>query len=80
MISLVLGYYGATTTQIRNKQVSIIKKGTNMKNKQPKMGAEIIGRIPSLGVTRFIRNGSIVTRVSTSDGRRSNSLKQFVQR
>lgn len=51
-----------------------------MKIKQPKMGVEIIGRIPSLGVTKYIRNGSVVTRVSTSDGRRSNSLKQFVQR
>ena len=51
-----------------------------MKNKQPKIGVEIIGRIPSLGVTKYIRNGSIVTRVSTSEGRRSNSLKQFVQR
>lgn len=51
-----------------------------MKIKQPKIGVEIIGRIPSLGVTKYIRNGSIVTRVSTSDGRRSNSLKQFVQR
>jgi hypothetical protein len=51
-----------------------------MKIKQPKMGVEIIGRIPSLGVTKYIRNGSIVTRVSTSEGRRSNSLKQFVQR
>lgn len=51
-----------------------------MKNEQPKIGVEIIGRIPSLGVTKYIRNGSIVTRVSTSEGRRSNSLKQFVQR
>lgn len=51
-----------------------------MKIKQPKIGVEIIGRIPSLGVTKYVRNGSVVTRVSTSDGRRSNSLKQFVQR
>ena len=51
-----------------------------MKKKQPKIGVEIIGRIPSLGVTKYVRNGSVVTRVSTSEGRRSNSLKQFVQR
>lgn len=51
-----------------------------MKIKQPKIGVEIIGRIPSLGVTKYIRNGSVVTRVSTSEGRSSNSLKQFVQR
>ena len=46
-----------------------------MKIKQPKIGVEIIGRIPSLGVTKYVRNGSVVTRVSTSDGRRSNNLK-----
>ena len=51
-----------------------------MKIKQPKMGVEIIGRIPSLGVTKYIRKGSVVTRVSTSNSGRSNSLKQFVQR
>ena len=51
-----------------------------MKIKQPHMGVEIIGKIPSLGVTKYIRNGSVVTRVSTSEGRRSNTPKQFVQR
>jgi hypothetical protein len=51
-----------------------------MKIKQPKIGVEIIGRIPSLGVTKYIRKGSVVTRVSTSNSGRSNSLKQFVQR
>ena len=50
-----------------------------MKIKQPPMGVEIIGRIPSLGVTKYIRNGVVVTRVSTSDGH-SNTPKQFVQR
>lgn len=44
------------------------------------MGVEIIGRIPSLGVTKYIRNGVVVTRVSTSEGRRSNTRKQFIQR
>lgn len=51
-----------------------------MKIKQPSKGVEIIGKIPSLGVTKYIRNGSVVTRVSTSEVRRSNSRKQFVQR
>ena len=51
-----------------------------MKIKQPPKGVEIIGKIPSLGVTKYIRNGSVVTRVSTSEGRRSNSRKQFIQR
>jgi len=51
-----------------------------MKIKQPPMGVEIIGRIPSLGITKYIRNGTVVTRVSTSEGRRSNTRKQFTQR
>lgn len=50
-----------------------------MKIKQPPMGVEIIGRIPSLGITKYIRNGVVVTRVSTSDGC-SNTPKQFIQR
>lgn len=51
-----------------------------MKIKQPSIGVEIIGKIPSLGVTKYIRNGSIVTRVSRSEGRRSNTRSQFIQR
>ena len=51
-----------------------------MKVKQPSIGVEIIGKIPSLGVTKYIRNGTVVTRVSTSEGRRSNSRGQFIQR
>ena len=51
-----------------------------MKIKQPTIGVEIIGKIPSLGVTKYIRNGYVVTRVSTSEGRRSNTRSQFVQR
>ena len=51
-----------------------------MKIEQPPMGVEIIGRIPSLGITKYIRNGVVVTRVSTSEGRRSNTRKQFIQR
>lgn len=51
-----------------------------MKIEQLSLGVEIIGRIPSLAVTKYIRNGSVVTRKSYSDGRRSNTLKQFSQR
>ena len=51
-----------------------------MKIKQPTIGVEIIGKIPSLGVTKYIRNGAVVTRVSTSEGRRSNTRRQFIQR
>ena len=51
-----------------------------MKIKQPPIGVEIIGKIPSLGVTKYVRNGTVITRVSTSEGRRSNSRSQFVQR
>lgn len=50
-----------------------------MKIEQPPMGVEIIGRIPSLGITKYIRNGVVVTRVSTSYGH-SNTPKQFIQR
>ncbi len=50
-----------------------------MKKKQPLKGSEIIGRIPSLGVTKYLRNGTVVTRVSTSYGH-SNTPKQFIQR
>ena len=51
-----------------------------MKIKQPSIGVEIIGKIPSLGVTKYIRNGVVVTRVSSSEGRRSNTIGQFIQR
>lgn len=50
-----------------------------MTSKKTKTGGGYIGRIPSLGITTYIRNGSIVTRVSTSDVR-SNTRKQFIQR
>lgn len=47
---------------------------------KPIAGMQIIGKIPTLGVTNYIRNGSVVTRKSNSDGRRCNSRKQFIQR
>lgn len=51
-----------------------------MKMEQTHTGVEIIGRIPSLAVTKYIKNGVVVTRKSYSDGRRSNSPGQFKQR
>ena len=50
-----------------------------MKMKQPKIGVEIMGRIPSLGVTKYVRNGMVITRTSTSESRGKSSLKQFIQ-
>ena len=47
---------------------------------RPIAGMQIIGKIPTFGVTNYIRNGSVVTRKSNSEGRRSNSRKQFIQR
>ena len=49
-----------------------------MKIEQPPMCVEIIGKIPSLGITKYIRKGVVVTRVSTSESRSSNTSKQFV--
>ncbi|MBO7576378.1 MAG: hypothetical protein J6T03_02805 [Bacteroidales bacterium] len=51
-----------------------------MKTKQPTKGAELVGKIPSLALTKYIRNGAVVTRKSYSEGRRSNSRSQFIQR
>lgn len=51
-----------------------------MKIEQPPIGAEIIGKIPSLSLTKYIRNGTVVTRKSYSCGRSSNTRKQFIQR
>jgi len=50
-----------------------------MSTKRTKTRGGYIGRMPSLGITTYIRNGSVVTRISTSEGR-SNTLKQFMQR
>lgn len=50
-----------------------------MKTKQSTKGAEIVGKIPSLAVTNYIRDGEIVTRKSYSRSRKGNSRKQFIQ-
>lgn len=50
-----------------------------MSTKKTKTSGDYIGRMPSLGITKYVRNGYVVTRISTSEGR-SNTLKQFIQR
>ena len=33
---------------------------------KPKIPSDIVGKIPSLGITKYIRNGTVVTRSSSS--------------
>lgn len=43
-------------------------------------GLMMIGSLRSAGITTYMRQGKMVTRVSNSDERRSNTLPQFIQR
>ena len=47
---------------------------------KPAIQTNVIGKIPSLGITTYIRNGSVVTRSSHSYSGRRFTRKQFVQR
>ncbi|MBR1593407.1 MAG: hypothetical protein IJ659_01355 [Alloprevotella sp.] len=51
-----------------------------MKKEHAATAGTLVGKIPSLAVTRYIRNGAVVTRKSHSEGRRSNTRGQFIQR
>ena len=51
-----------------------------MKTTETPNGVEIVGKIPSFGMTAYLRNGTIVTRKSSSNGMRSNTRGQFIQR
>lgn len=51
-----------------------------MKNKGLSLGEGFIGKIPSMRLTKYIRNGSVVTRRSYSIGDKSNTRNQFIQR
>ena len=51
-----------------------------MKKQQPKTGLILVGRFPKLGVTNYFRNGEVISRPSESNGKRSNTRKQFIQR
>ena len=50
-----------------------------MKHSKTK-GLVMIGSLRSAGLTTYMRQGKVVTRVSQSDERRSNTLAQFRQR
>ena len=43
-------------------------------------GLMTVGSLRSAGITTYMRSGQLVTRVSHSDERRSNTLPQFIQR
>lgn len=47
---------------------------------KPKIPSDIVSKIPSLGITRYIRNGTVVTRSSTSCTGKKYTRKQFAQR
>ncbi len=40
----------------------------------------LVGSMRSAGITTYIRQGKVITRVSHSDERRTNTLPQFIQR
>lgn len=43
-------------------------------------GLIMVGSLRSAGITTYMRQGKVVTRVSNSDEKRSNTLPQFIQR
>ncbi len=47
---------------------------------KPKIPSDIVGKIPSLGITKYIRNGTVVTRSSSSCTGKKYTRKQFAQR
>ena len=51
-----------------------------MKKKSTSKGLMLIGSLRKAGVTTYLKQGKMITRVSNSDERRSNTLRQFVQR
>lgn len=51
-----------------------------MKKKSTSKGLMLIGSLRKSGVTTYMKQGKMITRVSTSNERRSNTLPQFVQR
>lgn len=51
-----------------------------MKKKSTSKGLMLIGSLRKSGVTTYMKQGKMITRVSSSDERRSNTLPQFVQR
>ena len=51
-----------------------------MKKNSATKGLMLIGSLRKAGVTTYLKQGKMITRVSNSDERRSNTLPQFVQR
>lgn len=51
-----------------------------MKNQRKAKGLLFTGRVPKSNVTVYYRNGDFVVRPAHSEGKRSNTSKQFVQR
>lgn len=48
--------------------------------KSKAQGLLLVGSLRSAGVTTYLRQGKMITRVSNSDEKRSNTLPQFIQR
>ena len=51
-----------------------------MKKKSTSKGLMLIGSLRKSGVTTYMKQGKMITRVSNSGERRSNTLPQFIQR
>jgi hypothetical protein len=51
-----------------------------MDKKSTSKGLMLIGSLRKAGVTTYMKQGKMITRVSNSDERRSNTLPQFIQR
>ena len=51
-----------------------------MRKKSTSKGLMLIGSLRKAGVTTYMKQGKMITRVSSSDERRSNTLPQFIQR
>lgn len=51
-----------------------------MKKKSTSKGLLLIGCLRKAGVTTYMKQGKMITRVSISNERRSNTLQQFIQR
>ena len=51
-----------------------------MSKKSTSMGLILIGSLRKAGVTTYMKQGKMITRVSNSNERRSNTLPQFIQR
>ena len=51
-----------------------------MRKKSTSKGLMLIGSLRKAGVTTYLKQGKMITRVSSSDERRSNTLPQFIQR